>query len=175
MYQNPVLDRNSPKDIRKKTNKKTLKEFTPPIPKIEALNFEVTRIIQFKNFKEQSLHPVLQVDIKRAPQAQTIFNVTHLCHFKIPVESPRRRSIATNVQNSTIQQRIVNTTLDVSNAGRTTPPDCNIQEKLPNSACMNCNSTGHTAAWKVCPTFPKFNTKQVNLSYAKYYKEKYPT
>ncbi|GBL90641.1 hypothetical protein AVEN_219311-1 [Araneus ventricosus] len=66
---------------------------------LQALNFEVTKMIQFKNFKEQSLYPIFQVDIKRSPQAQKTFIITHLFiiihYFKITVESPRRRSTAT--------------------------------------------------------------------------------
>ncbi|GBM93020.1 Nucleic-acid-binding protein from transposon X-element [Araneus ventricosus] len=131
---------------------------------------EVTTIIQFKNFKEQSLHSVFQVDIKRSAQAQQIFNITHLCHFKITVESPRRRNTATTCYKCAEFHHTAKNchhNLRCIKCGKNhATRDCNIQENLPNPTCINCNSTGHTAAWKGCPAFSKFNTKQVNSSYA---------
>ncbi|GBM14232.1 hypothetical protein AVEN_167314-1 [Araneus ventricosus] len=107
------------KAILKGIHASTLQEFFKQ--ELEALNFEVTRIIQFKNFKEQSLHPVFQVDIKRSPQASPTYAISKL--LLNPHAEEALLQFATNAQNSTIQQRIVITTLDVSNAGRTTPPE----------------------------------------------------
>ncbi|GBM15356.1 hypothetical protein AVEN_199620-1 [Araneus ventricosus] len=59
--------------------------------------------------------------------------------------------------------------------GENTPPEtATSKKKIPNLTCINCNNTGHAAAWKVCPAFPKFNTKQVNSSYANITKRNIP-
>ncbi|GBO33406.1 hypothetical protein AVEN_119486-1 [Araneus ventricosus] len=38
----------------------------------------------------------------------------------------------------------------------------------------DCKNTGRTAAWKGCPAFPKFNSRQVNFSYANITKRNIP-
>ncbi|GBL88956.1 hypothetical protein AVEN_255129-1 [Araneus ventricosus] len=50
---------------------------------LEEINYEVIRIHQFKNFKEQSLLPIFQIDVRRTPQTQNIYNIIHLCYLNI--------------------------------------------------------------------------------------------
>ncbi|GBN55476.1 hypothetical protein AVEN_9992-1 [Araneus ventricosus] len=119
---------------------------------------------QFKNFKERTRYPVFQVDIKRSPQAEKIFNLTHLCHFKITAESPRRRNTVQDFHHTA--KNVRHNTRCIKCRKNHATRDCNIKEKLRNPTCINCNNTGHTDAWKGCPAFPKFNTRQVNFSYA---------
>ncbi|GIY49032.1 hypothetical protein CEXT_149161 [Caerostris extrusa] len=52
--------------------------------------------------------------------------------------------------------------LNENNTAPITPRIPTIMEKIVNPTCINCNLTGHTAAWRQCPKYPKARTPPQN-------------
>ncbi|XP_055932741.1 uncharacterized protein LOC129962771 [Argiope bruennichi] len=133
---------------------------------LEANNYQIQRINQMKNFRSKTLLPLFLVKVRKTGNYKNIFNLKHLCFLSVKLEPYRTKNTATicyncsgfhhSARNCRIKPRCIKCN------GNHPTRDCQIKEKIGNPVCINCNATGHLAAWKGCPAIPRAQTQTAN-------------
>lgn len=126
------------------------------------MGFSPIKVTRMPHPKTKAPMPMLRVELPRNEKSAEIYNIKYCCSLLVRVETLKFQGIGQcfncNLFGHTAKQCLSRTRCLKCGENHQTF-ECKLP-RVENPVCINCGATGHTAAYRSCPVFPKTKDKQ---------------
>ncbi|GBM03545.1 Nucleic-acid-binding protein from transposon X-element [Araneus ventricosus] len=133
---------------------------------IDNHGFSVIKVTQLTQFKTRRPLPFYLVELNKTENAQSIFAINSINHFKVTVEPFRGRNLVSQCFKCNYYHHTAGfceskpRCLKCSQSHET--KNCEIKTRIEKPTCINCGKEGHVASYRGREKFPKVNSARQN-------------